>query len=125
MMEEYEFDYYYQYWIEMQRKPLAVGQKIVSGILNGTGEKFGIIFRIKGEQKPESITVLHFFDENRKVSEDLRIGGSAFFDVVWQDGTITSRIPERDLRIHTEVMLIPEIADEEEIEQALKCGFPE
>ncbi len=119
-MKEHEFEAYCLYWIAMRTSILAVGQKISFCPLDDTSEKIGIIFRIEGEQKPESIRVLNYFHNNLKIHEQLRIGGSAFFDVVWEDGTITPRIPERHLRDYAEVMFVPEIADAEEIEQALK-----
>ncbi len=122
MMGEYDFEECYQYWIAMRHKPLMIGQKISAGLFDDGGEKIGIIFNIEGEQKPESIVVLHVFNKYSKMKEDLRIGGNALFDVVWQDGGISS-IPERYIRNYGGVMLIPEIADSNEIEQALKIGF--
>src|SRR5574344_1618751 len=94
VMKEYDVEDYYLYWVATRDKPLVIGQKVSVGLLDGRTEKFGMIFRIKNRQDPESVKEILFFNRDRKICESLRIGGSASFDVVWEDGTITS-LPER------------------------------
>ena len=83
------------------------GQKVYSGLYGG---RSGIIFGISGQQDPGSIKSLG--------GGCVVMGGSADFDIVFDNGTISKCIPESIIRgIQWEIY--PEIATEEEIKTAL------
>lgn len=65
---------------------LYVGQKIYSILYGGRN---GVIFHIKGEQRPDTIEHL---------SSVVCMGGNAEIDVVFSDGTISRCIPECIIR---------------------------
>jgi hypothetical protein len=86
---------------------LLMGQRVYSGLYGG---RHGIIFHIRGEQRPDSVRSLG----NGVVA----MGGGAFFDVVFDDGTISRGIPEAIVRgVQWEIS--DQVASPEEIEEAL------
>ena len=83
-----------------------VGSRVYSGLYGG---RDGIIYKINGTQKPETVgTILGF----------MSTGGNASFDVVFENGTISPGIPESIVR---GVQWEPRdgIASADEIQQAL------
>jgi hypothetical protein len=65
---------------------LQVGQKVYCGLYGG---REGLIFEIKGEQRPDTI---------RELGGGIVMGGCAMLSVVFEDGTISRGIPESIVR---------------------------
>lgn len=68
-----------------QSPALVIGQKIYGGIR----QSFGYIIRIHGEQTPGTV---------QSIGGVMSTGGSAEFDIVFENGTISTRLPECILR---------------------------
>jgi len=66
---------------------VRVGQRVYSGLYGG---RYGIVYRIHGEQSPESVRSLG--------GGCIVIGGRASFDIVFDDGSRTQQLPESILR---------------------------
>ncbi len=116
-MKEYSFEEMIEYDMKMEGKPIAIGQRVF--VMTNEGYKFGIIFRIKGEQKPETVKRMDFSADGK--FEVILTGGNALFDIVWDDGTISPRIPERHIRGEEKNVccLVPEVANADEIRRRL------
>jgi Large polyvalent protein associated domain 30/Large polyvalent protein associated domain 29 len=89
-----------------------VGSRVYSGLYGG---REGIIFKIHGDQKPDTI---------HKVCGFMQAGGNALLDVVFENGTISPGIPESIIR---GVQWEPRdgIASADEISQALNFASAE
>ena len=87
---------------------LEVGTRVHSILYGG---RDGIIFKIRGEQRPESI--------QRLGGGCMVTGGSATFDIVFAKGTISRGIPESIIRGVQWRISDGELASEEEIQHAL------
>lgn len=70
----------------MNNKPLKIGNWVHCILYGG---KDGVIFRIVGEQAPESVASIGGF---------MMTGGRAEFDIVWENGSISKSIPECIIR---------------------------
>ena len=87
---------------------LEVGTRIHSILYGG---RDGIIFEIRGEQRPETI---------RRLPGDFMVtGGSASIDVVFEKGTVSRGIPESIVRGVQWRISDGDLASEEEIQHAL------
>lgn len=85
-------------------KTIVIGTRIYTGLYN---RGMGTIYAIHGEQSPESVRSLG--------GGIITSGGKAEFDIVFDDGGMTSRLPECILlgvqwHIHAEVATSEEIA---------------
>ncbi len=87
---------------------LEVGSRVHSILYGG---RDGIIFKIRGEQRPESI--------QRLGGGCMVTGGSASFDIVFTKGSISRGIPESIIRGVQWSISERELASEEEIAHAL------
>lgn len=65
---------------------LVVGQHVYSGLYGG---RYGIVYRIHGEQHPASVG---------SIGGILATGGRAEFDIVFDNGSISKMLPETILR---------------------------
>jgi hypothetical protein len=88
------------------RGPIQMGQKVYSGLYGG---RFGIVYHIRGEQRPDSV---------RSLGGVVVTGGNAHVDVVFDCGTISRGIPESILK-GVQWSISDEIATPQEIEEAL------
>lgn len=82
---------------------VSVGQRIHSILYGG---RDGIVYAIHGEQHPESV---------QSLAHVVMCGGGAEFDIVFDNGTISHRLPECILRgiqwrIHAEIATADDIA---------------
>ncbi len=68
--------------------PLVIGQHVYCGLYGG---RMGILFNIRGEQRPESIKSLGG-------GGAVVMGGSASFDIVFEVGGISRGVPESIVR---------------------------
>ena len=84
------------------------GQKVHCALYGGND---GIIYNVRGEQRPETIQGL--------AGGAVMMGGNAFFDVVFENGTKSPGIPE-SIVWGVQWKIYDEIATPEEIETALK-----
>jgi len=69
------------------------------------GGNDGIVYAIHGEQKPETVTSL---------ASVVMMGGNADFDIVWENGTESLRIPESIIH-SVQWKILPGVANVEEI----------
>ena len=81
---------------------IQIGQRVYSGLYGG---RYGVVYAIHGEQRPQTVG---------GIAGILRIGGNAEFDIVFDDGTETHKLPETILygvqwNIHDEVVSTDEI----------------
>jgi hypothetical protein len=83
------------------------GQKVHCILYGG---RDGIVFNIHGEQRPETIKSLG--------GGICVMGGNADFDIAWDDGTISYRIPESIVH-GVQWHVYEKVATEEEISKAL------
>jgi Large polyvalent protein associated domain 30/Large polyvalent protein associated domain 29 len=67
----------------LELKMIQVGQKVYSGLYGGRN---GYIFGIHGEQKPQSVGSVF--------GGVMRVGGNAHFDIVFENGSESLRLPE-------------------------------
>lgn len=90
-----------------QTKPaLVVGQRVHSGLYGG---RDGVIVAIHGEQRPETIgSLLGVISQ----------GGNAEFDIVFDDGTTSKRLPESILH-GVQWKIFDEVWTAEQVKQAL------
>lgn len=90
----------------MNKTIIQLGQKIMN---TGRYSKTGYVFRIHGEQKPETVG---------SMSGVVSYGGGAEFDLVNEDGTITSHLPESIVRNGgaREFQITDEIINQEQID---------
>ncbi len=94
--------------VELDRKTVnvVVGQRVHSILYGG---RDGIVYAIHGEQAPQSIGTLGGF---------ISYGGSAYFDIVFEHGGISQKLPESIMR-GVQWRIYDEIATAEEIAEAL------
>lgn len=69
------------------------------------GGKDGVIYAIHGEQRPQTVS---------SIASVIMIGGNAYFDIVWENGTESMQVPESILR-SVQWTILPGIAGAEEI----------
>ena len=84
---------------------IAVGQRVRAGIRGHDG----IVVAIRGQQHPETV---------RHLAGVISMGGSAEFDVVFSNGSVSTRLPEAILR-GSQWHIYDLIADAQEIAVAL------
>lgn len=65
---------------------LQIGQRIFCSLYGGN---FGVIFNITGDQKPETVS---------NFSKIIVSGGNAYFDVVYDNGSVSRQVPEAIIR---------------------------
>lgn len=87
---------------------LAIGQRIHSILYGG---RDGIVYAIHGNQRPGSIENL--------MGGAIVMGGNAYFDIVFSDGTLSKRLPEAIIH-GVQWRIYEEIATAEEIIKALE-----
>lgn len=87
---------------------LEVGTRVHSILYGG---RDGIVFEVRGEQRPESV--------QRLPGGFMVTGGSASFDIVFAKGTISRGIPESIIRGVQWRISDGELASEDEIQHAL------
>lgn len=86
---------------------VSIGQRIYCGLYGG---KDGIVVAIVGEQSPGTC---------RNVAGSIGVaGGKAYFDIIWDNGTESRRIPESLARSSVQWKIHAEIASESEIAEA-------
>lgn len=88
------------------RRPVSVGQRIHSILYGG---RDGIVYAIHGEQHPEDV---------QSLAHVVMRGGGAEFDIVFDSGTVSHRLPECILR-GVQWRIHDDIADADEIANAL------
>ncbi|MDN7998160.1 hypothetical protein QZN00_13490 [Burkholderia multivorans] len=88
------------------RRPVSVGQRIHSILYGG---RDGIVYAIHGEQHPEAV---------QSLAHVVMRGGGAEFDIVFDNGTVSHRLPECILR-GVQWRIHDDIADADEIAAAL------
>ncbi len=86
---------------------IEIGQRIYSGLY---GRRNGIVYAIHGKQAPASVGSL---------SGIVQHGGSAEFDIVFGNGSISRRLPECILR-GVQWEIYDDIATQEEIAEAIR-----
>lgn len=86
-----------------------VGSRVHSILYGG---RDGIIFAIKGEQRPDTVKTYGGF---------IHTGGGAHFDVVFDDGTISRMLPECII-LGVQWRELPGIASQDEIRAALRAA---
>jgi hypothetical protein len=86
---------------------IVVGQRVHCILYGG---KNGIVVAIHGEQAPHTI---------RPILGAIGVtGGNAYFDIVWDDGTESHRVPEGLVRQSVQWRLLPGVATADEIANA-------
>lgn len=90
----------------MNATQVVIGQRVYSGLYGG---RYGIVFRIHGEQSPASVG---------SIAGCVSYGGSASFDIVFDNGGMSRGLPESILR-GVQWKIFDKIADAEEIAKAL------
>ena len=91
---------------------LTIGSRVHCILYGG---KDGIVYAIHGDQKPDSVRVL---------GGVMQTGGSADFDIVWEDGTESRRIPEC-IVLGVQWNLLEGVANAEEITKAREFAASE
>lgn len=85
---------------EKNRSHLVVGQRVFCSLHGG---RFGYIASIYGDQEPDS---------KQSLSSVIMMGGGAKFDVIFENGDYSTRIPEKIIRssqwLHFDVFATPE-----------------
>jgi Large polyvalent protein associated domain 30/Large polyvalent protein associated domain 29 len=71
------------------------------------GGKDGVVYAIHGQQSPETCSTIGGF---------IMIGGSADFDIVWDNGTESHRIPESLIQRSSQWSILEGVATSEEIQ---------
>jgi hypothetical protein len=69
------------------------------------GGKDGVVYAVHGEQQPHTV---------RSIATVIMMGGNAYFDIVWEDGTESPQVPEAIIR-SVQWRILPGIADDGEI----------
>lgn len=87
--------------------PVAVGQEVYCGLYGG---KYGVVVAIYGEQSPATCQSL--------MGGVGVMGGSAKFDIIWNCGTESRKIPESLLRRSVQWDVFDHVATSAEIETA-------
>lgn len=82
---------------------VVVGQRVYSRLYGG---RFGVVFAISGEQKPDSC---------QSLANIVCTGGTANFDIVFDNGTISKGLPETILR-GIQWHIYDEVVGQDEIE---------
>jgi hypothetical protein len=86
---------------------LQVGQKVHSKLYGGRN---GIIYQVHGSQSPESVRQLG--------GGAVVMGGTADFDIVFEDGSISFRVPE-GIVLGCQWRIGDEVASQQDIDKAL------
>jgi hypothetical protein len=90
--------------IPIQQREVVIGQHVHCTLYGG---RDGIIVEIHGQQSPQSA---------RSVFNGVGVtGGNADFDIIWDDGTESRKIPESLARHSVQWRLIDKVADADEI----------
>lgn len=85
---------------------LKIGQRVFSSLYGG---RYGVISSIHGEQAPDSV---------QHLSNVVATGGKAYFDIVFENGTMSKNVPEAILR-GTQWRIYDEMVNSEEIDQLI------
>ena len=91
--------------------PLSIGQRVYCILYGG---KFGTIVAISGEQSPASCRVL-----GGGVGV---MGGSAYVDVVWDNGSQSGRLPESLVRGSVQWTVDPEVYSAEQVAERIAAA---
>jgi hypothetical protein len=81
---------------------IQIGQKVYSGLYGG---RYGVVYAIHGEQRPQTVG---------SIGGVIRMGGNAEFDIVFDNGTESRRLPETIL-YGVQWEIYPEVVSAEEI----------
>lgn len=76
------------------------------------GGKDGVVYKVHGEQRPETIRSV--------MGGAVTMGGNAHFDIVWERGTVSLKIPESILCGSVQWRVLDGLASEHEIQQMLE-----
>jgi len=85
---------------------LKIGQRVFSSLYGG---RYGVISNIHGDQDPNSV---------RHLSNIVATGGKAYFDIVFENGTMSKNVPESILR-GQQWRIYDEMVNSEEIDQLI------
>ena len=91
---------------------IQIGQKVYSGLYGGRN---GVVFAIHGTQRPETIG---------SIGGVISYGGNAEFDIVFENGTISRRLPESILH-GVQWKIFDEVISAEEIKKMLDFAAAE
>jgi hypothetical protein len=92
---------------------LVIGSRVYCGLYGG---KYGIVYAIHGQQTPYSVGT---------VSGVMATGGSAEFDIVFDDGTVSTKLPEAIVRSPLQWSIRAGVATAAEIQEALDFAAEE
>ena len=92
---------------------LVIGSRVYCGLYGG---KYGIVYAIHGQQTPYSVGT---------VFGVMATGGSAEFDIVFDDGTVSTKLPEAIVRSPLQWSIRAGVATAAEIQEALDFAAKE
>ena len=92
---------------------LVIGSRVYCGLYGG---KYGIVYAIHGQQTPYSVGT---------VFGVMATGGSAEFDIVFDDGTVSTKLPEAIVRSPLQWSIRAGVATAAEIQEALNFAAEE